>query len=415
MRVAVIGGGVVGLACGWSLAQKGAEVVVIERGLIGRGASEGNTGWVSPTISTPLASPGTLAMGLKSALDPDGALVIRPGLDTRWLRWLWAFRGAASRERFLRGVEALHNLNARTFEVLDAYADDGIPFEMHGGGILVLGKTEKGMAWFAPIFEDLQKLGFQGEIEHLDPAEAQAIEPAINASVPFIIRTTIDRFVRPESLMRGLADRLLATGHEVRENVAVAGLQRRGDGWEIATDGDPIIADRVIVATGAQSPALLRPLGIDVPIVPAKGYSITLRGEGTRPTHALYLTEPKIGVSGFDGGVRIAGTFELPGRDLTVDHARIGRIVKETCTFLKDWHPAPEETMVEGWAGWRPATPDSLPLLGPVPGQPGLFLATGHGMLGVTLAPSTGALLADMIVDGVAPAWVNPMRPDRRF
>ena len=126
MRVAIIGGGVVGLACGWSLAKRGVEVVVIERDVIGEGASKGNTGWVSPTISFPLASPGTLAMGLKSAFDPNGALVIRPELDTRWLRWLWAFRGAATRERFLRGVEALHNLNRRTFEVLDAYEADGI-------------------------------------------------------------------------------------------------------------------------------------------------------------------------------------------------------------------------------------------------------------------------------------------------
>jgi D-amino-acid dehydrogenase len=120
VRVAIIGGGVIGLACAWSLAQKDVEVVVLERGVIGEGASKGNTGWVSPTISTPLASPGTLAMGLKSALDRNGALVIRPELDTRWMKWLWAFRAAASRERFLLGDEALHNLNRRTFEVLDA-------------------------------------------------------------------------------------------------------------------------------------------------------------------------------------------------------------------------------------------------------------------------------------------------------
>jgi len=415
MRIAIIGGGVVGLACGWSLAQRGVDVVVLEKTVIGEGASKGNTGWVSPTISTPLASPGTLAMGLKSALDPNGALVIRPGLDTRWLKWLWAFRAAASRERFLKGVEALHNLNARTFEVLDAYHEDGVPFEMHSGGILVLGKTEKGIAWFAPVFEDLRKIGFEGEIESLTLDEARVIEPALGDDVKFVVRTTIDRYVQPQTLMRGLADRLIDTGQDVREGVDVNGLRRTVDGWEIDTNDGPILADKVVVSTGAQSPELLRPLGIDVPIVPAKGYSITLRGEGTRPSQALYLTEPKIGVSGFDEGVRIAGTFELPGRNLDVDDARIRAIVAETCTFLKDWHPAEGETAVEGWAGYRPATPDSLPLLGPVPGYDGLYLATGHGMLGVTLAPSTGALLAEMIVDGAAPAWAQPMRPDRRF
>ena len=415
MKVAIIGGGVVGLACGWSLAKRGVEVVVIERDVIGEGASKGNTGWVSPTISFPLASPGTLAMGLKSAFDPNGALVIRPELDTRWLRWLWAFRGAASRERFLSGVEALHNLNRRTFEVLDAYEADGISFEMHAGGILTLGKTEKGIAWFAPVFEDLKKVGFEGQIETLTPEEARKIEPAIGEQVKFVVRTTIDRYVQPQSLMRGLADRIVELGHTVLEQTTVKGMRPTAFGWEIDTNTGPIVADRVIVATGALSPALLKPLGIEVPIVPAKGYSITLRGEGIRPSQALYMTESKIGVSGFDEGVRIAGVFELPGKDLTIDKRRLDVVVKDACSYLTDWHPSTSETSVEGWAGFRPATPDSLPLLGPVPGHDGLYLATGHGMLGVTLAPSTGALLADMILDGVAPAWVAPMRPDRRF
>lgn len=415
MRVAIIGGGVVGLACAWSLAQKGAEVVVLERDVIGEGASKGNTGWVSPTISFPLASPGTLMMGMKSAFDPNGALVIRPELDTRWLRWLWAFRGAASRERFLKGVEALHNLNRRTFEVLDAYQADGIPFEMHAGGILTLGKTEKGIAWFGPVFEDLQKIGFEGQIETLTPEEARAIEPAIGDDVKFVVRTTIDRYVQPQTLMRGLADRVIALGHEVREETSVTGMRQTTAGWEISTNAGPVQADRVVVATGALSPALLKPLGIDVPIVPAKGYSITLKGDGTRPSQALYMTESKIGVSGFEEGVRIAGVFELPGKDLVVDKRRLDQVVSDACSYLSDWHPSTSETSVEGWAGFRPATPDSLPLLGPVPGQDGLFLATGHGMLGVTLAPSTGALLAEMICDGAAPAWVAPMRPDRRF
>ncbi len=415
MKVAIIGGGVVGLACGWSLAKRGVEVVVIERDVIGEGASKGNTGWVSPTISFPLASPGTLAMGLKSAFDPNGALVIRPELDTRWLRWLWAFRGAASRERFLSGVEALHNLNRRTFEVLDAYEADGISFEMHAGGILTLGKTEKGIAWFAPVFEDLKKVGFEGQIETLTPEEARKIEPAIGEQVKFVVRTTIDRYVQPQSLMRGLADRIVELGHTVLEQTTVKGMRPTPSGWEIDTNTGPITADRVIVATGALSPALLKPLGIEVPIVPAKGYSITLRGEGIRPSQALYMTESKIGVSGFDEGVRIAGVFELPGKDLTIDKRRLDVVVKDACSYLTDWHPSTSETSVEGWAGFRPATPDSLPLLGPVPGHDGLYLATGHGMLGVTLAPSTGALLADMILDGVAPAWVAPMRPDRRF
>ncbi len=415
MRVVIVGGGVIGLACAWSLARKGAEVTVLERGVIGDAASKGNTGWVSPTISTPLAAPGVLGMGLRSALDRDGALVIRPEFDTRWLKWLWAFRAAASRDRFLRGVEAIHNLNRRTFETLDAYVEDGIDFEMHANGLLVIGKTEKGISWFQPVLDDLQKLGFEGDVDALTPEEARAIEPALSDDVRYAIRTTIDRYVQPQSLMAGIAERLREEGHDLREGVDVRGLRPVDGGWQVDTDDGQVAADRVLVATGAYSGPLLKPLGLDVPIVPAKGYSITLQGEGIRPTKALYMTEAKIGCSGYTDGFRIAGVFELPGKDLTVDDRRVRVIVEQACSYLRDWHPADTEVDVKGWAGWRPATPDSLPLLGPVRGHPGLFLAVGHGMLGVTLGPSTGELLAEMIVDGAAPAWVEPMRPDRRF
>ena len=115
--------------------------MLLERNELGRGASEGNTGWISPTISTPLAAPGVLKSGLRSAFDPRGALVIRPGLDTAWLRWLWAFRAASARPRYRRGVKALLDLNVRTFSELDAYEADGVEFEMHGGGILCLART----------------------------------------------------------------------------------------------------------------------------------------------------------------------------------------------------------------------------------------------------------------------------------
>jgi D-amino-acid dehydrogenase len=149
--------------------------------------------------------------------------------------------------------------------------------------------------------------------------------------------------------------------------------------------------------------------------VAAKGYSLTLQGEGTAPRTALYLCEPKIGVSGYDGGVRIAGTFELPGRDLAVDRKRVGHILDDTLPFLRGWKPAPGEAEKQGWAGFRPATPDSLPLLGPIPGQDGLYVAAGHGMLGVTLAPASGEVIADMLESGSVAPEFEPFRPQRRI
>src|SRR4029077_11447045 len=140
-------------------------------------------------------------------------------------------------------------------------------------------------------------------------------------------------------------------------------------------------ADRVVIAAGAATSALLAPLGIRLPLVGAKGYSVDLVGSGRTPRTALYLSEPKIGVSPFDEGLRIAGVFELPGRSVAFSRRRIEQIVADTVAYMSACTPAPGELRGQGWAGLRPATPDGLPLLGTVPSLPGVIVATGHGML----------------------------------
>ncbi len=419
MKVAIVGGGVIGLCCAFALVESGAEVVVLERNELGSGASAGNTGWVSPSLSTPLASPGVVGMGLRSALDRDGALIIRPGLDVEWLRWLWRFRRAATRDRYEAGIKALYDLNRQTMEQLDHYRAVGVDFEMHETGILAVAFDRKGLGWFEPLFEELRGLGYEGTLEPMDGDQARSVEPALGPAVGWATRTTVDSYVRPESLMAGIAAHLRARGVPLREQVSVTGLGRDGLGWIVETSGgggERVGADAVLVASGVGSVDLLRPLGIRLPIVGAKGYSVTMRGTGTVPRHALYLTEAKLGLSPYDGGMRIAGFFELPGRSLAPDPRRIGLLVDQARRYLADWTPDPAAAASrEGWAGFRPATPDSLPLLGAVRDHPGLFLATGHGMLGVTLAPATGHVMADVIAHGARPPWLAPFSPDRRF
>jgi D-amino-acid dehydrogenase len=408
-RVAVIGAGVIGLCCAYELANRGVEVQVLDAGTAGCGASRGNTGWVTPSITSPLAGPGMIRMGLHSAVTHDNALVIRPSLDPAFLRWLWRFRQRCSAAAFREGIEVLAALNRYTMERLDAYHEAGVDFEMHATGLVVAATGRDALGYYHAIFGELERLGVATGLARLSPSEAALVEPALNRdALREALHARIDRFVRPESLVRGLAAWLSARGGAIREGRRVTSLRRAGAGWVLRAAGDELRADRVVIATGVAATTLTRPLGVSLPIVGAKGYSITATGTGVAPTTALYLAEAKIGISGYHGAVRIAGTFEIPGRDGVADRRRIDALVASTRPYLRDWQPVDPPIAV--WAGLRPATPDGMPFIDQLPGADGVFVAAGHGMLGVTLGPATGHLLAPFVLDGSRPSELEPLR-----
>jgi D-amino-acid dehydrogenase len=411
-----VGAGVVGLACAYELRRGGADVVVLERGSVGGGVSRGNTGWVCPSFTYPLPAPGMVREGLRQLVTGGEAFVLRPTLDPSFVRWLWSFRKHCSQSRFDAGVRALLALNARTLELFDAYHTAGVSFEMHAAGMVVAARTREGLDLYRAIFRRLRELGYKGgSIDELDGAELTELEPALDAGrVVAGLYAKVDRFVRPEQLTAGLAESLRADGVEIRERCELTGLSRENGGVALETTTGRELADRVVVSAGLPTADLLRSVGVRVPLAAARGYSVTLTGRGTPPRHALYLAEAKLGLSPFAGGVRIAGVFELGARDAKAPRNAGERLVAAARPYLAGWSPDADAPL-DAWAGLRPATPDGLPLIGALPGLEGAFLATGHGMLGVTLAPATAALLAPLVLDGRAAAELVPFDPARRF
>jgi D-amino-acid dehydrogenase len=412
-RVAIVGGGVIGMASAFSLLDVADEITVLDAGTVGGGASAGNAGWVTPSLAMPLAAPGMVRTGLRSAFDPRGALVIRPALDTEWLRWLWRFTRSATPHVFERGVESLLGMTTRSLDELDRMGHAGVRFEEHRAGLLAVARSRGGLHWFDQAFDVLRRKGFTGSLEPMDAAGAHDLEPALGDAVGAAVYTSIDRHVAPESLVAGLAAYARARGVEIREHAAVRRLTRAGSRWALAgEDGELDRADIVVLASALGTPALVRPFGLRLPMVGAKGYSVTVAPPDPAPRLPLYLCEPKIGVSPFAAGMRLAGFFELGARDGTPSIARARQLVEETAPYLRSIGDAVPAEGPSGWAGFRPATPDSLPLIGPVPEAPGLIVATGHGMLGFTLGPATGVAVA-ALVRGERPAWIVPFDPAR--
>jgi D-amino-acid dehydrogenase len=412
--IVVVGGGVIGLACAWELTLGGAEVTVLERGEVGGGVSRGNTGWVVPSMTAPLPAPGMVREGVRQLVTRGDAFVLRPSLDPGYVRWLWRFWRSSSSARFDAGVRALLALNRRTLELFDAYRDAGIRFEMHSTGLVIAARTISGLQYYTEVFRRLRELGYEGgEPDQLDRDALAELEPALDRDgVEAGLHARVDRYVRPEELMQGLAARLREEGAQILERCEVVDLRSHADGWTVATDAGEVRAEKVVVAAGLPSARLLGRFGASVAVQPARGYSVTIVGKGTPPRHALYLAEAKIGLSPYSDGVRVAGVFELGATRAEAPTGAGERLLAAARPYLAGWKPDADAPLTT-WAGLRPATADGLPLIGALPGHDGLFVASGHGMLGVTLAPATAALLAPLVLDGRLEPELRPFAPGR--
>jgi D-amino-acid dehydrogenase len=411
LRVVVVGGGVVGLCCAYELMRSGAEVTVVERDHCGRAASLGNAGWVVPSLSAPMPAPGITTQALKMIFNSDGPLRLRPRLDPDFLRWCWRFWRNSTQEHYEAGLKALLRLNEQTIQLYKDLRTSGVEFEMHESGLLIATLSEETLEEYAELLEAVKAAGYSGKVELLRKEPLLEVEPALSDAVVGAVYAKDDLHVRPDTLVSGLAGYLISKDVRVLEDTEAYGLEPAGKGgWLVTTSREKLAAERVVVAAGMWSSELLAKLGVRIPLEAGKGYSVTARGRGTKPRHAMKLAEPNVACSPFEEAVRISGIFELGGRDLFVNRRLLEGVLRSASLFLRDW--VMEEPRFE-WAGLRPSTPDDLPLIGTVPGFENLYVATGHGMLGVTLAPATAATMVPLVLENKLPSVLEPFRVDR--
>ena len=408
-RTIVVGAGVIGLACAYSLRRRGREVVVVDMGLPGQACTKGNAGWITPSISAPIPAPGLTWTSIKWMLKSDSPLYISPTAAPGLARWLWRFWRYCNPRDFVTGLNAVATLNQSTHAAFAKLERDGVGFEHHRDGLLFVFKDEHYMENVRQEFDYYKNYGYEVPAA-LSGDDVRRLEPAVSDAVTAGFLVKEESHVRPETLAAGYSAKLAALGVEVKTGVRVTRAAKSGGRVTgLETDAGSLSADEVLIAAGAWSGQVTELFGVSLPVQAGKGYSITVNGAGPALRRALYLGEARIGCSPFDGAVRFAGTMELSGINTDLDRRRVTGIRKGIRDYLRQ--PLGDTEGTE-WVGMRPLTPDGMPMLGKVPGFDNLFVATGHAMLGVTLAPVTGEVMADLMTGEGNPV-AKPFDPGR--
>lgn len=429
-RALVLGAGAVGLSCAYFLRRAGWEVEVLDSGAPGHGATCGTAGLLCAAHSHPLPGPGVLGKALRWSLQGDSPFRIRWRADPALVGWLLGFARACTRPRSDAGFTALAALSGLSLTLFEDLLDRGevdFYYERRGGWLVYL--TEAGFAAGQREAEQLRAAGFPAEA--LDGDAAREREPAFSGAVLGALFLAGDA----HGLSLGFAESMVATlrrmGVRIETGARVEGLLRRRGAVvgaltrRVAADAPPTPetagvadgpdepegeaeerpAEETVLALGAWSPRVARTVGVHLPVIPAKGYSATIRRFPGTPSLAATVAERKAIVTPLQDKVRFAGTLELAGFERRLDLRRYRAVIEGARLALRASAPLEDEVP---WYGFRPLTPDSLPFIGRPPGLSGLLVATGHGMLGFTQSLGTGRLVAEL-AEGSEPGI--PLRP----
>jgi len=408
VRVVVVGAGVIGLWCGRDLAAAGVDVVVVGPADRPAMSTPASAGWVVPVLSHPLSGPGLVADSVRQALRREAAFSFR-GMSPSLARWMWQFVRSGTQAGFDDGLAATLALAGSCLEDYRALHDEGLDVELHQDGLLIVARTPDGLAKGQHLVDISARAGYDGKCESLDASAAVALEPALAAGLSGAVHTRDELHVHPGRLVAALRDAVQDKGVAVVDAPVSRIDAAAGGRWSVVTPGDRITADKVVLAAGYWSGELARSLGVRLPLASAAGVSVTATGP-LPPGLPLKLVEANVAVTPFDGGVRLAGRFILGRPPTSVSSRQARRVVDAALPYLRAWQPVEVSST---HVGSRPVTPDSLPIIGELPGVRGVLAATGHGMLGLTLAPGTAAEVAHQVTTGGPSPVATPFAPDR--
>jgi D-amino-acid dehydrogenase len=395
-RVIIAGGGVIGLCSAYYARKAGHEVTVIERGDISYGTSFGNAGYVSPSHFVPLASPGIIAKGLRWMLSASSPFYIKPRLNLDLIRWGLTFWKQSNKQTVERNVPHLHAILQLSRHLQSELKQElSHPFLMEEIGCFMLYQNPATEQHEKELADEAAGLGIETRI--LSGREVQEMEPDVEVKTLGGVLYPIDCHIHPGQFMHSLHLALKEMGAHLQLNTNITGFERKGKKIQaVITDKGRFEADEVVMATGSWSPEISRMLGINMILQPGKGYSMTFDHLNKNLKYPAILVDKRVAMTPFGDSLRMGGTMEISGLHSPTLVKRAQAIMAGAKAYypkLDVTFPGPDKI----WHGYRPLSPDGLPYLGRHSTYDNLVVASGHAMIGITLAAASGKIVEELV------------------